>query len=91
VYYPAGWVARLDDGTQLPIELYEGGADELGTVAGGLLRCIDLPSGAHTLTMSFEPVSYERGAWISRLSSIILLLLLAGSVAFIAVPSRLRV
>ena len=91
VYYPAGWVARLDDGTQLPIELYEGGADELGTVAGGLLRCIDLPSGAHKLTMSFEPVSYERGAWISRLSSIILLLLLAGSVAFIAVPSRRRV
>ena len=24
VYYPAGWVARLEDGTELPIELYEG-------------------------------------------------------------------
>ena len=24
VYYPAGWVARLEDGSELPIELYEG-------------------------------------------------------------------
>ena len=24
VYYPAGWVAHLEDGTELPIELYEG-------------------------------------------------------------------
>ena len=24
VYYPAGWVARLEDGTELPIGLYEG-------------------------------------------------------------------
>ncbi|MBO4476276.1 MAG: hypothetical protein J5737_06115 [Bacteroidales bacterium] len=90
VYYPAGWVARLDDGTQLPIELYGGGRDSLGTIAGGLLRCIDLPSGARSLSMSFEPVSYVRGATLSRISSIILLLLLAGSVAFIAVPSRRR-
>ncbi len=87
VYYPAGWVARLEDGTVLPIDLYEGGSDELGTIAGGLLRCIDLPSGNHTLSMSFEPVSYRKGETLARTSSIILLLLLLAGVAFIAVPA----
>ena len=88
VYYPAGWVARLEDGTTLPISLYEGGTDALGTIAGGLLRCIDLPAGAHTLTMSFEPVSYERGEGVSRASSLLLLLLLAAGVVLIAVPQK---
>ena len=81
VYYPAGWVARLDDGTELPVELYSGGADEYGTVAAGLLRCIELPAGEHSLVMSFEPVSYSRGEAISRACSILLILLVLGAVA----------
>ena len=89
VYYPAGWIARLDDGTELPIELYAGGADSLGTVAAGLLRCIDLPAGTHSLTMSFEPKSYSKGETISRASSFVLILLVLGSIA-LAVSSRVR-
>ena len=88
VYYPAGWVARLDGSRELPIELYAGGSDELGPVAGGILRCIDLPAGEHKLEMSFEPASYARGAAISRASSILLILLTVLSIVFIAVPVR---
>ena len=81
VYYPAGWVARLEDGTELQVELYGGGSDELGTVAGGVLRCIDLPAGEHHLTMRFEPKSYSRGEAISRACSILLILLVLGAAA----------
>ena len=88
VYYPAGWVARLDDGTQLPIELYAGGADSLGTVAAGLLRCIDLPAGDHTLSMTFEPKSYSAGEAISRASSLVLILLVLGSLAVFGLGLR---
>lgn len=81
VYYPAGWVARLEDGTELPVNLYEGSSDAAGSVAAGLLRCIDLPAGQHTLTMSFEPASYRRGEAISRACSILLILLVLGGIA----------
>ena len=81
VYYPAGWTARLEDGTQLPVGLYEGGSDASGAVASGLLRCIELPAGSHTLTMSFEPQSYRRGEAVSRACSILLILLVLGAVA----------
>lgn len=70
VYYPAGWKARLDGGTELPIELY-----------GKLFRSIDLPAGDHTLVMSFEPTSYRRGEALSRACSILLILLVLGGVA----------
>ena len=90
VYYPAGWVARLEDGTQLPIELYGGGTDARGPVAAGLLRCIDLPAGQHTLTMSFEPASYSRGEALSRACSILLLLLVLGTAAAHASQSLRR-
>lgn len=70
VYYPAGWKARLDGGTELPIELY-----------GKLFRSIDLPAGNHTLVMSFEPTSYRRGEALSRACSILLILLVLGGVA----------
>ncbi|MBR4826993.1 MAG: hypothetical protein IKZ91_03820 [Bacteroidales bacterium] len=89
VYYPAGWVARLSDGTELPIGLYAGGTDELGPVAGGLLRCIDLPAGDGKLTMSFEPKSYARGEAVSRASSLLLILLLLASVVFMVVPEKI--
>ena len=81
VYYPQGWVARLEDGTELPVELYGGGSDEMGAVAAGVLRCIDLPAGEHRLTMSFEPRSYARGEAISRACSILLILLVLGAAA----------
>ena len=83
VYYPAGWVARIDGSSELPIGLYAGGADELGPVAGNLLRCIDLPAGEHRLEMSFEPASYGRGEAISRASSLLLIVLSLLSLGFI--------
>ena len=49
------------------------------------LRAAVLPAGSHTLTMRFEPTSYKTGARISRASSILLILLLLGSVALIFV------
>lgn len=72
VYYPAGWVARLETGEQLNIGL----ADEL-------FRSIDLPAGEHELTMRFEPHSYAIGKSVSRASSIavILIVLLSAAVA----------
>ena len=82
VYYPAGWVARLEDGRELPIELYDGGSDELGTTAAGLLRCVVLPAGGHSLTMSFEPRSYARGEAVSRACSILLILLVLSAIAY---------
>ena len=109
VYYPAGWVARLEDGTELPIELYEGCKMEVEPgaqpaegevindicrritqwpVASGLLRCIDLPAGSHTLVMSFEPASYRRGEALSRASSILLLLLVLGAVGLKIFPKK---
>ena len=69
--------------------MYAGGADSLGTVAAGLLRCIDLPAGTHSLTMSFEPKSYSKGETISRASSFVLILLVLGSLA-LAVSSRFQ-
>ena len=72
VYYPAGWVLRLEDGSELPLEL----SDEV-------LRCAVVPAGEHTLEMRFEPVSYERGAFISQICSILLILLALGALVYI--------
>ncbi len=70
VYYPAGWVARLDTGEELPIALY----DEV-------FRSVDLPAGHHMLIMSFEPRSFRQGEKVSRGSSIALTLLVLLSIA----------
>ncbi|MBQ9474913.1 MAG: hypothetical protein IJU69_01465 [Bacteroidales bacterium] len=64
VYYPEGWIAYLDDGTELEIEL----ADEV-------LRSINLPAGEHELVMRFEPRSYAVGRNISRASSLSLIII----------------
>ncbi|MBR1869024.1 MAG: hypothetical protein IJ799_03050 [Bacteroidales bacterium] len=77
VYYPAGWTARLEDGTDLEIGL----ADEL-------FRSVDLPAGEHEITMRFEPRSYVVGESVSRASSILLLLLLAGSALASFIPKK---
>lgn len=63
VYYPAGWRAFLGDGTELEIAL----SDEL-------LRSVVLPAGEGTVTMVFAPDSYKRGAAMSLVCSIIILL-----------------
>ena len=69
VYYPVGWTATVE-GEELPIEL-----------SGELLRAVNLPAGSHEIVMRFSPESYVTGAGMSRACSLILLLLVAFSVA----------
>lgn len=68
IYHP-GWTAHLEDGT--PVELLRG---------DWIFRAAALPEGPHTLTMRYEPSSYLVGARLSRLSSLLLILLLLGAV-----------
>jgi hypothetical protein len=49
-----------------------------------MLRGAMIPSGEGQLIMRFEPDSYSLGKSISTASSIILILLLIGSVALVA-------
>ena len=77
VYYPEGWKARLETGEELPISLY-----------GDILRSVDLPAGEHSLVMRFEPQSYSRGEALSRICSILLLLVAAGCIAFWAAGAK---
>lgn len=48
VYFPWGWTARLDNGTELPVARVD-----------YLLRAVDLPAGSGTLTMTFDPRSLK--------------------------------
>ena len=77
VWYPAGWHLRLEDGTELVMTL----SDEV-------LRSAVVPAGQHTLEMRFEPASYARGAAVSRICSILLILLALGSVAGMVLARR---
>ena len=72
VWYPAGWKLRLEDGSELPMEL----SDEV-------LRSAIVPAGQHTLEMRFEPVSYARGEFVSQICSILLILLALGALVYI--------
>jgi hypothetical protein len=53
-----------------------------------MLRGAVIPEGEGQIIMRFEPDSYQTGEDISRASSIMLLLLLAGSIAGMAVSRR---
>ena len=69
IYYPDGWHATVDG---QPVDLFR---------ADWTLRAALLPAGEHDVEMYFMPESYRVGASISRITSILLLLLLLGSVA----------
>ena len=69
IYYPDGWHATVDG---LPLDLFR---------ADWTLRAALLPAGEHDIEMYFMPESYRLGAGISRITSILLLLLLLGSIA----------
>ncbi len=87
IYYPEGWKAWIEPvGTYgevrnghyrptpeaKPLELFR---------ADWILRGAILPEGQGQIVMRFEPESYQLGENISRTSSILLILLLIGSVA----------
>ena len=75
IYYPDGWHATVDGE---PLELF---------CADWTLRGALLPAGEHDVEMYFMPESYRTGAGISRITSILLLLLILGSIAGAAIPS----
>lgn len=71
VYYPTelGWGLYLDGNEEIPM-----------TKANYLLRTAVLPAGQHTLEMRFEPRSFLLGENISRIASILSLLMFFGGV-----------
>jgi uncharacterized membrane protein len=68
VYYPFGWNAYID------------GKKVDYVKADYFLRGISLPAGNHKLEFKFEPSSYYTGRTISFVVSIILLLLILGTI-----------
>jgi len=62
VYYPEGWLARVD-GKPAPIR-------EVNT----FLRGIMVPAGTHEITMDFEPADVRLGRLISSLSLLLIVL-----------------
>jgi len=68
VYYPEGWTATID-GTEKPHFRVD-----------YLLRGMEVPAGEHEIVFEFRPESYFRGTMISRISSILLVLLALGAI-----------
>ena len=59
VYYPAGWVAQIDDEPAPIIR------------ANHLLRAVRIPAGSHIVRMAFEPESHRKGLFISFLFTLL--------------------
>ena len=71
IYYPNGWQATVDGE---PVDLLR---------ADWTLRAAVLPAGEHEVVMTFRPESYRIGAAVSRVSSLLLILLVLGAVGLI--------
>ena len=94
IYYPKGWKAWIEpagacgevvDGRYLPTS--EGKEIELFR-ANWILRGAIVPAGEGQIIMRFEPESYRTGESISRISSILLILLLLGSMGAVICNNR---
>ena len=94
IYYPKGWKAWIEPAGAYgevrgghyhptaegkPVDLFR---------ADWILRGAIIPEGEGQLIMRFEPDSYQLGKRVSRASSIVLILLLIGSVAGMIVTSH---
>ena len=94
IYYPKGWKAWIEpagaygqirNGHYQPTDQ----AHEIDLFrADWMLRGAIIPEGEGELIMRFEPDSYRLGKNISTASSVILLLLLLGSIAFVSIPKK---
>jgi len=71
IYYPDGWHATVDG---QPIDLIR---------ADWTLRAALLPAGEHEVVMTFLPDSYRTGAAVSRVTSILLILLVLGAIGLL--------
>ena len=70
IYYPKGWNVYID------------GKKSSYFSANYVLRAMSVPAGEHTIEFKFEPNSYYVGEKISMASSILLILLLLGSIGY---------
>ena len=95
IYYPKGWKAWIEPaGTYGEVRNghYQPTADGRPVDifrADWMLRGIFIPSGEGQIVMRFEPESYQIGEDISMASSILLILLLTGSVTLSILRRRL--
>lgn len=64
IYYPMGWVATVNN---VPTEILE---------TNGVLRGLQLPPGDNQIIVEFNPSDINIGKWISRISLVILILLI---------------
>jgi hypothetical protein len=71
IYYPDGWHATVDG---QPLDLIR---------ADWTLRAALLPAGEHEVVMTFLPDSYRTGAAVSRVTSILLILLVLASIGLL--------
>lgn len=67
IYYPEGWKVTID-GDEVPM-----------LRADFVLRAVKVPAGNHTIRFVFQPESYTWGNRIMLVSSVLLLVVLAGS------------
>jgi len=70
IYYPKGWVAKID------------GKETPHFRANYILRSMIVPAGSHEIVFEFKPKSYSIGGKISLISSILLILAIAGAAFF---------
>lgn len=70
IFYDKGWKAFID------------GEEKSICRTNYVLRGLELPSGSHNIEFKFEPVVYARGEKISFAGSIVVILILIGSIVF---------
>ncbi|RIJ37332.1 YfhO family protein [Pontibacter oryzae] len=70
IYYADGWQAYLDGE---PVDHFR---------ANYVLRAMEVPAGKHTIEFKFAPKAYSLGNTISLISSILLLLVIAGAIYY---------
>jgi hypothetical protein len=75
IYYPKGWNATIDGE---PADIIR---------VNYILRALEISGGSHTIEFRFEPQSYQIGNKVMMASSIMLLLLFAGTI-FLEIKKR---
>lgn len=70
VYYPKGWIAKIDD-QEVPI-----------LRANYVLRALTVPAGEHNIVFEFNPESYTTGYTITNISSYLFAILVFGGLGF---------
>ena len=70
IYYPAGWKCYVD------------GNEKSYLRANYVLRAMTAPAGDHEIKFSFKPESYITGNKVSLASSVLLILLIGGFIAY---------